>query len=340
VRGAARLAASFGVSPLVIGLTVVAFGTSSPELAVSLASGFAGEGDLVVGNVVGSNITNVLLILGAAAAISPLIVAAKLVRIDVPLVITAGVTMYLLGFDGAYGRADGLLLFSGIVAYILFAIRQSRRENQSVQEEYAEEYGGERHRSRARLASQVVLIVAGLAALLIGSRWLLDSATAMARGLGVSELVIGLTIVAFGTSAPELATSILASLRGERDIAVGNVVGSNLFNLLAVLGLTALVSPAPLEVPPAALRVDIPIMLATLVACLPVFFAGYRIARWEGFLFLGYYVAFVMYLLLASAEHDALPRFSAVMLEFVVPLTVVTLIVSVVGSVRRAPRRA
>jgi cation:H+ antiporter len=153
----------------------------------------------------------------------------------------------------------------------------------------------------------------------------------------VSELVIGLTIVAFGTSAPELATSILASLRGERDIAVGNVVGSSLFNLLAVLGLTALVSPLPLEVPLAALRVDIPVMIAASVACLPVFFAGYRIARWEGFLFLGYYVAYDLYLLLAAAEHDALPRFSAFMLFFVIPLTAITLIVSVIRSVRRSP---
>jgi cation:H+ antiporter len=152
----------------------------------------------------------------------------------------------------------------------------------------------------------------------------------------VSELVIGLTIVAFGTSAPELATSIMASLRGERDIAVGNVVGSSLFNLLAVLGLTAFLSPAPLEVPLAALRVDIPIMLAVSVACLPVFFAGYRIARWEGFLFLGYYAAYLLYLLLTSQQHGALPLFSTAMLVFVIPLTVITLVVSVTRSARQS----
>ena len=152
----------------------------------------------------------------------------------------------------------------------------------------------------------------------------------------MSELVIGLTIVAFGTSAPELATSVLASLRGERDIAVGNVVGSSLFNLLGVLGLTALVSPQAVQVPPTALRVDIPIMIAASVACLPVFFAGYRIARWEGFLFLGYYAAYLLYLLLAATRHDALPRFSTAMLFFVIPLTVITFIVSVTRSVRRS----
>ena len=298
VRGAARLAAGFGVSPLVIGLTVVAFGTSSPELAISLASGFAGEGDLVVGNVVGSNITNVLLILGAAAAISPLIVSAKLVRVDVPLVIAAGVVTYLLGLNGAYGRADGLLLFSGIIAYILFAIRQSRRESRGIQQEYAQEYGQRGRTTGVQLSLQLVLIVAGLGLLLIGSRWLLGSATEMARGLGVSELVIGLTIVAIGTSSPELATSVIASLRGERDIAVGNVVGSNLFNLLAVLGLTAIISPQAVQVAPSALRVDIPIMIAVSVACLPIFFIGYRISRWEGFLFLGYDAAYLVYLLL------------------------------------------
>jgi cation:H+ antiporter len=334
VRGATRLAAAFGVSPLVIGLTVVAFGTSSPEFAISITAGMAGEGDLVVGNVVGSNITNVLLILGAAAAISPLIVSARLIRIDVPLVIGAGVLIYILGRDGAYARGDGLLLFALIIAYIVFAIRQSRKESQNIQEEYAEVYQRGGRRTWAQIATQVALIISGLAALLLGSRWLLNGATATARGLGVSELVIGLTIVAFGTSAPELATSVLASVRGERDIAVGNVVGSSLFNLLAVLGLAALAAPIPIEVPQAAIRLDIPVMIAASVACLPIFFAGYRIARWEGFLFLGYYVAYTLYLLLTATEHAALPYFRGVMLLFIIPLTVITLAVSVARSIR------
>ncbi len=334
VRGASRLATSFGISPLVVGLTVVAFGTSSPELAISLASSFAGQGDLVVGNVVGSNIINVLLILGVAAAISPLLVAAQLVRIEVPLVIGAGVLVYVLGRDGAYGRADGLLLFAGAITYTVFVIRQSRKETRAVQEEYAEAFDGRAQVGRSSVLLQVGLIVAGLVALIVGSRWLLDSAVAIARGLNVSELVIGLTIVALGTSAPELATSILAALRGERDIAVGNVVGSNLFNLLGVLGLTAAISPQGVAIPAAALTLDIPFMIATSIACLPIFFTGYRIARWEGFLFLGYYVAYTLYLILAATQHDALPRFSLVFFELIAPLTVVTLGVLAVRVIR------
>jgi cation:H+ antiporter len=321
VKGASRLAAALGISPLVIGLTVVAYGTSAPEMAVSVKSALAGQGDLALGNVVGSNVFNVLFILGASAIVAPLAVSSQLVRLDVPVMIGLSILTLLLAGDGSIGRLDGAILFAGAVAYTVFQIRQSRREPAAVRDEYAQEYGPGRSSTAANLA----FVVAGLGLLVLGSRWLVSGAVAFAQSLGVSELVIGLTIVAAGTSLPEVATSILATVRGERDIAVGNVVGSNIFNVLAVLGLSALASPAGLPAPAALVRFDLPVMIAVALACLPIFASGARIARWEGALFLCYYIAYTAYLVLAARQHDALPAFSVVMEAFVLPLTAVTL---------------
>jgi len=279
VRGASRLAIGFGISPLVVGLTVVAFGTSSPELAVSTGSALSGQADIALGNVVGSNIFNVLFILGLSASIGTLVVAQQLIRLDVPLMIGVAILPLLLGLDGKIGRLDGLLLFAGIVAYIVFAIRQSRKETKEIEAEYDHEFGQGGGMGPRQAVIQIALVIAGLALLVVGARWLVNGAVALARSLGLSELIIGLTIIAAGTSLPEVATSVIASLRGERDIAVGNVVGSNIFNILAVLGLTAAVAPEGVTVPVAALRFDIPFMIAVSVACLPIFFTGYRIAR-------------------------------------------------------------
>lgn len=323
VRGASRLAAALGISPLVIGLTVVAFGTSAPEVAVSVKSAWAGQPDLALGNVVGSNIFNVLLILGASAVVTPLLVSSQLIRLDVPVLIGLSVLTLLLAGDGSIGRLDGAILFAGAVAYTAFQIRQSRRESAAIRDEYAQEYGPKPSSTAANLA----FIGAGLALLVLGSRWLVNGAVAFAQALGVSELVIGLTVVAAGTSLPEVATSILAAFRGERDIAVGNVVGSNIFNLLAVLGLAGLVAPSGLPAPAALLRFDLPVMVAVAIACLPIFASGATIARWEGALFLFYFAAYTAYVVLAAQQHDALPAFSAAMEAFVLPLTAVTLAV-------------
>jgi len=327
VRGASRLAAGLGISALVIGLTVVAFGTSAPELAVSIKSAFAGQADIALGNVVGSNIFNVLFILGLAALITPLVVSQQLVRLDVPLMIGVSLLVLVLGLDGRIGRLDGALLFGGLLAYTVFLLRQSRRESAAVQAEYAQEYGSPGRLSGAQWLLNLALVLGGLALLVVGSRWLVDGAVTIARHFAVSELVIGLTIVAAGTSLPEVAASVVASLRGERDIAVGNVVGSNLFNMMSVLGLSSLVAPDGISVPAAALQFDIPVMIAVAVACLPVFFTGHLIARWEGALFLGYYVAYTLYLVLSITHNGALPLFSAAMTWFVMPLTVLTLVI-------------
>jgi cation:H+ antiporter len=326
VRGASALALSFGVSPLVVGLTIVAFGTSSPEVAVSVGAALEGQTDIAVGNVVGSNIFNVLFILGVSALIVPLLVHVQLIRQEVPIMIGVSLLLMALGFDGQLTRLDAALLFGLLIAYTAFLVVQSRRQNQKA----VAELTAELPRSAAwdrHWAMQVALVVGGLVLLVLGSDWLVTAAVTFAKALGVSDLVIGLTIVAAGTSMPEVATSITAAIKGERDIAVGNVVGSNTFNILGCLGLAGLVAPAGLPLAPSLLTFDLWVMLAVAVACLPVFFTGREIARWEGAVFVGYYVAYVAYLILAAQQHDALPLFSGVMLMFVIPLTVVTLAV-------------
>jgi cation:H+ antiporter len=338
VRGASRLATAVGISPLVVGLTVVAFGTSAPELAVSVQSGLAGQADIALGNVVGSNLFNTLFILGLSAAIVPLVVSQQLVRLEVPLLVGVSGLLYVLAFDGRIGQVDGVVLFTGIVLYTVFAIRQSRKESKQIQAEYEQEFGTEAPNTSGQLVLQVGLIVAGLILLVVGSRWLVDGAVAIAEVLGVSQVVIGLTVVAAGTSLPELATSVIAAIRGERDIAVGNVIGSNLFNILSILGLASIVTPGGLVVAPSMLSFDMPIMIAVAIACLPVFFIGYTIYRWEGAFFLLYYAAYTTYLVLSATEHDTLPLYSNMMLLFVVPLTLVTFVVLSIRALRATSR--
>lgn len=328
VKGAARLAASVGISPLVVGLTVVAFGTSSPELAVSTHAAFSGEADIAIGNVIGSNIFNILFILGLSAMVAPLVVAQQLIRLDVPIMIGISVLLLLLGLDGRIGRLDGLLLFSMIAAYTLFLIRQSRRESREVQAEYEQEYGvTEEEKTPRAIRIDLAYMAGGIVLLVLGSRWLVDAAVDIARAMGVSELVIALTVIAAGTSLPEVATSVVASLRGERDIAVGNVVGSNIFNILAVIGLTGAVAPEGIAVSTEALRFDFPVMIMVALACFPIFFSGLVIQRWEGFLFLAYYLAYLAHLVLAATGSRALPGLDGVVLSLMWPLTALALLV-------------
>lgn len=332
VRGAGKLAVSVGISPLVVGLTVVAFGTSSPEMAVSVQSALEGKVDIAIGNVVGSNIFNVLFILGACAVIAPLVINRQIIRQEVPIMIAA--TLLLVGFmwNGDISRIEAAIMFTLLIGYTAFLVVQSRKEKKNTSAEDAEldlTNAWDRHWS-----VQVVLIAVGLFLLVQGSNWLVEAAIIFAKSMGVSELVIGLTIIAAGTSMPEVATSIMATIRGQRDIAVGNVIGSNTFNILGVLGLTGIVAPASLAVAPSILSFDMWVMLAVAVACLPVFFTGREIARWEGAVFLGYYCAYTAYLILMSQEHSLLPMFSSAMLLFVVPITVVTIIASLM---RRRP---
>ncbi len=312
-------------------------------MAVSVQSTLNGQTDIAVGNVVGSNIFNVLFILGISALISPLVVNSQLIRIDVPLMIAASVVMLVLSLDGNVGRLEGIGLFLGIVCYTVWTILKSPQESGEIKKEFAEEYGPEKapkptESAFRKYGLQVLFIIGGLVLLTFGARGLVEGAVTIARLAGMSELLIGLTIVAAGTSLPEVATSILATIRGERDIAVGNVVGSNIFNILCVLGLSAAVVPGGVAVSETAMKLDIPVMLAVAVACLPIFFTGHLIARWEGGLFLGYYLAYTGYLVLGATVPSLSRTFGHVLLGFVIPLTVITLAIGAVRSLRTPQR--
>jgi len=336
VRYASRLAARLRVPTLIVGLTIVAFGTSAPELVVSAMASLDGQPELALGNVVGSNIYNVLLILGVSALVTPLVITTQLVRTDVPIMIGVSILVWLMAMDGGFGDFDGAVLIGGLVAYTAFQIRQGRR---SAATEHAKPTEPEAA-IPGRVAGDLVVLGVGLAVLVGGSRLFLDGAVSAARLLGVSELVIGLTIVAAGTSLPETATSIVAALRGERDIALGNVVGSNVFNLLGVLGVASLVSPVGVGVATSSVYFDLPVMLAVAVACLPVFFVDNTIARWQGGVFVAYYVAYLAYLVLDAQAHDAIDVFGRLMVWFAFPITAISFGTIAVRRWRRTAKRA
>ena len=330
VRGASSLATSWGISSLVVGLTVVAFGTSAPELAVSLKSVLAGQAGIATGNVVGSNIFNVLFILGLSALIAPLVVSQQLIRLDVPLMIAASVLVWLFALDAHLGMFEGVILFGSLLGYIVFLIRQSRKSAVIAESEPSAEV----NTKPLHWSLNVLMVVVGLVLLILGSNWLVAGAVSLAHVMGVSDVVIGLTVIAAGTSLPEVVTSVVASLRGERDIAVGNVVGSNLFNILGVLGISSILAPSGIEISSSLIGFDLPIMTVVAFACLPIFFSGGRISRWEGGVLLAYYVAYTSYLVLANSQHEALPLFGATMLYFAIPLTLITLVVVAVKERR------
>lgn len=334
VRGASKFALSFGVSPLVVGLTVVAFGTSTPELAVSVGASLGGNPDLAIGNVVGSNIANILLILGISALITPLLVNEQIIRQEIPIMIGASVLFVVMALDGSVSRLEAGALLALVVGYTVFLIRQSRSASRGFSDEYAAEMPADSNWDR-HWSVQLGLIVVGLGALVLGSEWLVGAAVAFAQAFGVSDLVIGLTVVAVGTSMPEVATSIVAALRGERDIAVGNVVGSNVFNIFAVIGATGLINAGGIPVSEAARDFDLWVMLAVALACVPIMLTGSEISRWEGGVFLGYYAAYTGWLVLSAQGHAIVPVFSTAMLGYVMPLTVIALIISLMRHQNR-----
>jgi cation:H+ antiporter len=329
VRGAAGLAERVGLSPLVIGLTVVAFGTSMPEVSVSVGSALIGDGGVALGNVLGSNIFNILVVLGGAAVIRPLVVDKRLVRVDVPIMVLTSVLVLALSLNRSLGSTEGWVLLALGAIYTVLLVRaglRSNGSNGSLQDPF---------RSVPTLPRQVVWIAAGLVLLGVGARLLVESAQVVARAMGVSDLVIGLTVVAAGTSLPELATSFVAALRGQRDIAVGNVVGSNIFNALVVLGAAGVASgPHGIPVPVGVLTFDMPVMIAVSVACLPIFFTGWSISRWEGWVFLAYYGAYLLYLVLSHSGNAGQDLVETMLLFFALPLTALTLGVLVIRQIR------
>ena len=276
VRGASRLALSLGVPPLVVGLTIVAFGTSAPEVAAGVAAAVTGHGDLLVGTVLGSNIANVLFVLGVSALIAPLTAPRSLRRFDLPLMVGLSVAAWIALREGALGVGESALMVAGLAAYVAWSIRRGRRGGPAVAPPVAASAG------RGTLWMDVALVIGGLVLLTAGARALVDGAVAIARGFGIGEAVIALTLVAIGTSLPEMATSVAAAWRGEREIAVGNVVGSNIFNLLGVLGVSGLAAGHALAVAPRLVGVDAPVMVATAVAAAVMLTTGGRVTRGEG----------------------------------------------------------
>ena len=296
VRGATALALRFRVSPAVVGLTVVAAGTSMPELVVSVGAALRGVPDMAVGNVVGSNIYNVLLILGLAALVRPLTTTWTTVRLEWPVMAVAAWTMHLLARDGSLDRLEGAYLLAGLIAFLAWTVQMARNAVPAAERETLEGVAEARSGSTtASWARSIAGVVGGVALLGLGASLLVDGATSLAVGFGVSERVIGLTVVALGTSLPELITSVLAAWRGQAGIAVGNVVGSNIFNILGILAATALVLPVPVNA--ATLELDNWVMLGATLLLLPLMWTGFRIERWEGGLLLAGAVAWSWVLL-------------------------------------------
>lgn len=323
VESSSGIAARLGIPSIIIGITVVAFATSAPEIAVSLDAAYGGRPGLAIGNVIGSNIANILLILGLSAAMTPVKLQRRIVWMDVPVMVGVSLAVYLLALDQRLSALDGLimlLLFSG---FMVFQIVEARKRKKLFDADRPAD------RKRKPIGMQLLILLAGLGLLIAGAHWLVDSSIEIARFWGLSELVIGLSIIAIGTSLPELATSLVAAWKNETDISAGNVIGSNIFNLLLILGLAAVLSRDGLPVSQAALALDLPFMIAVSIACLPIFFTGHEISRWEGYLFLGYYAAYLLYLFLDTTQHALLPIFNTVMALFVAPLTVVTLLILV-----------
>jgi cation:H+ antiporter len=294
VRGSSSLALRFGVGPLLVGLTVVAFGTSAPEMIVSVKAAYLGQGDISVGNVVGSNICNIGLILAFSAIIVPIKVASQIVRVDTPIMIGATALAIALLYDGSLTRAEGIFFFLLLIAYIVFSIRLAKKQ---AADPLAQEFSEEMKISKSGVALDVLMVIGGLVMLVFGARFLVDSAVVIAKAFGLSEAVIGLTIVAIGTSLPELATSLVAAIKKEADIAVGNVVGSNIFNILGILGISAAVTPLSSA---GITGIDLGVMAAFALGLWILSRTGYRITRIEGSIMVLAYSAYIVWLVARS----------------------------------------
>lgn len=326
VHCAVRMAANLKVRPLLVGLTVVAFGSSAPQITISLQAAFNDTPDIAVGSVIGSNIFNVLVTLGLSALIIPLRVSRQVVRLDIPLMIIASALVFALALNNQLDRLDGAILLVGLGVYLGLLLRQSRNS-------------GHHHTSHDQPATSwpinILMMLLALILLSIAGHLLLGAAVAVATELGLSERIIGLTIIAVCASLPELATSLIAAFRGQREIAVGNVIGSNVLNLLGVLGFTALIAPEPLSVSPNALDFDLPVMLGVAALCLPVFYTGYRVTRAEGLLFLGLYLAYALHVVSFTMGMPLTSKLEHLMLFYVLPALLVYLLLSTLRAWRR-----
>lgn len=330
VRAAVTLAALLKTRPLYLGLTVVALGSSAPQMAVGLQAALTDSTDIAVGSVIGSNIFNILVTLGLSALIIPLRVARQLVRVDLPLMIGATVMVAGLAWNGVLSNVDGVILLIGMACYLAVVIRQFAHgaRHVSTSEEVP-------RRKVWPITGRLLQMGGGLALLILGSHLLVGAAVIVAQDLGLSERVIGLTVIAVATSLPALMTSLIATLRGERDIAVGNIIGSNLFNLLGVLGITSLIASGPLSISPNALDFDLPVMVGVALLCLPLFYSGYRITRLEGLLLLGLYAVYALHIVSFTTGMPLAGRLERLMIHYALPVLGIGVLISTVRAWRR-----
>ncbi len=300
VRFGSRLARRLGVPPLLVGLTIVSIGTSAPELAVGIDAVRSGAASLAIGNIAGTNVVNLLLILGLSAAVRPLVLRLQTLRLDLPAMALASLLVLLLAVDGTLSVVDGVILASVAVVYTALLVVFARRESLVVASEFAEEYPPEpRRRAPAAVTLHLVMLLVGLVVIVQGADWLVHGATDLARAVGVSDAVIGLTVVAIGTSAPELATTVISTIRGDRDIAIGNLIGSSTYNVTLILGTSLLFAPGHVPVDAELVMIDLPLMVVVSLVCVPVFLTGRRVSRTEGVAFVVAYAAYLTFLLVA-----------------------------------------
>lgn len=300
VHGGTRIAERLNISPAVIGLTLVAIGTSAPELAIGIDAALQGHGDMAVGNIAGTNVVNILLILGLSALMIPVPLRTETLRLDLPMIVAASLVLMAMAWDGFLSRSEGFLLVAGALIYTAAIVRIAHRESKAVQVSYATEIAEGTETSSARhLGRNLFRLVAGIAIVVVAADWLVYGAVQLARLWGVSDAFIGVTIVAIGTSAPELVTTIVSTLRRQRDIAIGNLLGSSVYNVLFILGLTCIAAPSGITVSRVLVTVDIPVMAAVALVCVPAFWTGRKVSRTEGALFVSAYIFYLSYLVAA-----------------------------------------
>ncbi|MFZ5980651.1 MAG: calcium/sodium antiporter [Candidatus Zixiibacteriota bacterium] len=316
VRSATKIALFFGLSPLVIGLTVVAFGTSAPEVAVALSGSLNSHTDLGFGNVIGSNIFNLLFILGLMTVFTPLRIERNVVRIDMPLLIIVSAGFLALALDSRLSKIDGVILLLALVLFTVFTLRRGKMDKKEIEQDLR---GRWKAISRGALAIQFIILPLSVILLGRGSDWVVEGSTALARGMGIDEFVVGLTVVAVGTSLPELVTSLLALMHDRRDMAVGNIVGSNIFNILGVVPVMALVSSNGVIITQSSMSMDLPVLLASVVLCFPIFFSGYRISRWEGVFFLLFYLVYMVFFAIDNDPNSLFGTYMRILMIYVVP---------------------
>lgn len=334
-----KFGAAWSVSPVVMGLTVVAFATGAPELAISLQAAIDGKPDLVLGNILGSNVANILLILGIAGLVQPLKITNRIIKVDVPMVIIASTLLFVLAIDGLLSPLDGGIIFGGLILYSIFMYFQIRKDRKNNKKNnklngLAEQPDLDEPVTSFFYGKYILLLLAGLVFIVMGSRWMVASAVEIAGVLGISELIIGLTIVSIGTSLPEVATSVAAVRRGDSDTAVANVMGSNLYNILLTLSLTVLIAPGAIDVSQEAINLDLPIMVIVAIACLPLFWPGKELGRKEAFGFLFYYGAYMTYLVLLAIQHPLKETMETVMVWGIFPLTALLIILKFIMDFR------